>query len=145
MGGRGTDEVSAIKGRYEMNSHNAWEPAPNPEDLARFFIVRANAGDVDGLVNLYEPVALLAGLAGQVMRGHDAIRRFYAQLLADRPTFQAGKQRPALRRGDLALTSSRLLNGMVTAEVARQQPDGTWLWAIDQPAIARETPLGDFQ
>jgi hypothetical protein len=82
---------------------------------------------------------------GMVMRGRDAIRRFYAQLLADRPTFQANGQRPALRRGDLALTSSRLLNGMVTAEVARQQPDGTWPWAIDQPAIARETPLGDFQ
>jgi ketosteroid isomerase-like protein len=122
-----------------MNSHKTWEPARNPEDLARFFMVRANAGDVEGLVALYEPDALLAGPAGQAIRGHDAIRRFYAQLLADRPTFQAGDQRPALRCGDLALTSSRLLNGIVTAEVARQQPDGTWLWAIDQPAIARET------
>ena len=122
-----------------MNSHRAWEPARHPEDLARFFIARANAGDVDGLVALYEPDAVLSGPAGQVMRGHDAIRRFYAGLLANRPTFQAGDQRPALRRDDLALTSSRLVNGIVTAEVTRQQPDGSWLWAIDQPAIARET------
>ena len=55
-------------------------------------------------------------------------------------SFQEGVQRPALRRSDLALTSSRLVNGQVAVEVARQQPDGTWLWAIDQPAIARETP-----
>ncbi len=121
-----------------MNSHKTWEPAMRPEDLARFFVLRANAGDVDGLVALYEPDAVLAGPDGQVMRGKDVIRSFYARLLADRPTFQAGDQRPALRLGDLALTSSRLVNGTVTAEVARQQPDGTWLWVIDQPAIAQE-------
>lgn len=122
-----------------MNSRKTWEAARNPEDLARCFVVRANAGDVDGLVALYEPDAILAGPEGQVMTGTDAIRRFYAALLADRPTFQAGNQRPALRHGDLALTSSRLVNGIVTAEVARQRPNGTWLWAIDQPVIAKET------
>ncbi len=123
-----------------MNSDQTWEPALNPEDLARFFLMRANAGDVDGLVALYEPDAILAGPEGQLVIGTEAIRRFYDGLLANRPTFQAGNQRPALRCGDLALTSSRLVNGTVTAEVARQQPDGTWRWAIDQPAIARETP-----
>jgi len=123
-----------------MNDRKIWEPALNPEDLARFFVMRANAGEVEGLVALYEPEAVLAGPQGQVISGTDAIRRFYTGLLADRPTFQAGDQRPALRHGDLALTSSRLVNGIVTAEVARQQPDGTWLWAIDQPVIAKETP-----
>jgi len=121
-----------------MNARTTWEPALDPEDLARFFVVRANAGDVDGLVALYEPDALLAGPAGQIMIGAEAIRDFYAGLLATRPTFVAGQQRPALRRGDIALTSSRLVNGRVTAEVARRQPDGTWLWAIDQPAVAQE-------
>jgi uncharacterized protein (TIGR02246 family) len=110
-----------------MNSRKAWEPARIPEDLARALVVRANAGDVDGLVALYEPDAVLVGPEGQVIRGHDAIRSFYAELLADRPTFQVGDQRPALRHGDVALTSSRLGNGTVTAEVARQQPDGTGL------------------
>ena len=123
-----------------MGEHKIWEPARNLEDLARFFVVRANAGDVEGLVALYEPDALLVGAEGQVMRGHDAIRGFYTSLLAKRSTFQAGDQRPALRHGELALTSSRLVDGMVTAEVARQQPDGTWLWVIDQPIIAKEIP-----
>jgi hypothetical protein len=47
--------------------------------------------------------------------------------------------RLALRRGNIALTSSRLVNGTVTAEVARRKPDGTWRWAIGQPAVAQET------
>ena len=113
------------------------EAARNPEDLARFFILRANAGDVEGLVSLYEPGAVLACPDGQLAVGIDAIRRFYSQLLAGRPTFQAGEQSPPLRNGNLALTSSRLKNGAVTVEVARQQSDGTWLWAVDQPSIAR--------
>jgi hypothetical protein len=54
-----------------------------------------------------------------------------------RRTFQEGEQRSAIRRGDLALTFSRLASGTVTAEVARRQADGSWLWAIDQPAISR--------
>ena len=40
--------------------------------------------------------------------------------------------------GGLALTSTRLPDGNVTAEVARQQPDGTWLWIIDRYTIAQE-------
>ena len=123
-----------------MDSRTTREPALKPEDLARFFVERANAGDVEGIVALYEPDAILAGPEGQVMIGIDAIRGFYAGLLANRPTFVAGEQRPALRQGNVALTSSRLVNGIVTAEVARRQPNDTWLWAIDQPAIARETP-----
>jgi hypothetical protein len=39
-------------------------------------------------------------------------------------------------RGDLALTSTRLPDGSVTAEIARRQGDGTWLWVIDQFSIA---------
>lgn len=120
-----------------MNSHATWEPALHPEDLARFFVVRANAGDVDGLVALYAPDAVLVGPQGQVMRGAEAIRGFYTSVLADRPVFVAGDQRPAVCNGDLALTSTQLVNGTVTAEVARRQPDGTWLWVIDQPAIAQ--------
>ncbi len=123
-----------------MASDKTWEAALSPEDLARFFVARANAGDVDGLVALYEPDAVLVGPDGRTMIGTDAIRSFYAQLLSSRPAFQPVDQRPAVRHGDVALTSSRLANGAVTAEVARQQPDGAWLWFIDQPAIARETP-----
>ncbi|MDJ0358444.1 hypothetical protein [Paenarthrobacter sp. PH39-S1] len=108
--------------------------AMQPEDLSRYFVERANAGDVEGLVALYEPGAVLATGLGQVATCHRAIRRFYEELLADGPTFTAGDQRPALRNGDLALTSTCIPNG-ATAEVAHRQPDGTWLWLIDQPNV----------
>ncbi len=122
-----------------MSTSQKYEPALNPEDLARLFIERAKAGDVDGLVALYESDAVLAGPGGQVMMGHEAIRQFYAAMFANPRGFLTSEQRPALRGGNLALTSSRLGNGRVTAEVARQQADGTWLWAIDQPNSAQES------
>ncbi len=39
-----------------------------------------------------------------------------------------------LMYGELALTSTRIPEG-ATAEVARRQPDGAWLWMIDQPNV----------
>jgi len=91
------------------------------------FITRANAGDVDGLVALYESDAALACPGGQVAIGSEAIRRFYSTFLGDRPRLEPVIQRASLGRGELALTSSRLSNGDVPAEIARKQADGTWL------------------
>jgi hypothetical protein len=111
--------------------------AINP-DLARLLISRASAGNVEGMVALYEPDAALACGDGRNAVGTDAIRKFYTDLLAAGRTFDLGEQRPAMLRGNLALTSTRLPNGVVTAEVARKQSesDGTWLWVIDQPSIS---------
>lgn len=115
-----------------MNGAKHQEPAVQPDDLARFFVERANAGDVDGLVALYEPDAVLTFPAGHIATGGQAIRAVYEKLLADRPALAPGEQQPALVNGGLALTSTRLASGGVTVEVARRQPDGTWLWAIDR-------------
>ena len=113
------------------------EPAPaaQPEDLGRYFLERANAGDVEGLVALYEPGAVLAFPPGRLAAGHEEIRKVYADLLADRPSFSSAGQRPVIRNGDLALTSTLLPGGGATVEVARRQPDGSWRWMIDQPAV----------
>lgn len=109
--------------------------AAEPEDLARLFLERANAGDVDGVVALYEPDAVLAAASGDPVTGMTGIRRLYEQLLADRPLFN-GNVRPALRMGDLALTSTQFSGG-ATAEIARRQSDGRWLWIVDQPNVLR--------
>jgi ketosteroid isomerase-like protein len=98
-------------------------------------VERLNAGDVEGLVALYEPDAVLALPNGQVARGTKKIRQAYERLVAERPTFTPGQQQPTLRSGDLALTSVRLVDGALTVEVARRQPDGTWLWVIDHPSV----------
>jgi hypothetical protein len=110
--------------------------ALDPQDLARLLVSRANAGDVEGMVALYEPDAALACGDGRIAVGTAAIRKFYTGLLATGRTFDLGEPRPAMLAENLALTSTRLPNGIVTAEVARKQIDGTWLWAIDQPSVS---------
>ena len=82
-----------------MSSNAEPEPAAQPEDLGRFFLERANAGDVEGLVALYEPGAVLAFPAGRLTAGHDEIRKVYAELLADKPSFSLGRQARARRSG----------------------------------------------
>jgi ketosteroid isomerase-like protein len=106
-------------------------PAVEPEDLERLFVERVNAGDVEGLVALYEPNAAMAVQPGRVAVGSEAIRQVFEDFVAS-GKLTLGDQQPSLRVGDLALGSTRLLDGGVTAEVARRQPDGTWRWVIDQ-------------
>jgi hypothetical protein len=88
------------------------------------------------VVALYEPDAALACGNGRIAVGTAAIRKFYTSLLAAGRPFDLGEERPAMLRDNLALTSTRLPNGIVTAEVARKQIDGTWPWVIDQPSIS---------
>ncbi|TPN45471.1 MULTISPECIES: nuclear transport factor 2 family protein [unclassified Mesorhizobium] len=109
----------------------------DPQDLARLLVLREQAGDVGGMTALYEADAILDIGNGQFARGRDAISKFYAELVATGRRFDLGDQRPAIVCGDLALTSTRLPNGLVTAEIARRQDDGSWLWVIDQPSIAQ--------
>ncbi len=109
------------------------ERAAEPEDLGRLFLERAKAGDVAGIVALYEAEAVIASPPGVLSTGTAAIRRVYEALLADPPPFR-GDVRPAIRHGDLALTSTRFRGG-ATAEIARRQSDGTWLWIADQPNV----------
>ncbi len=111
------------------------EPATEPNDLERFFVERANAGDVEGLVALYEANATLACGDGERVVGADQIRKFFINYLMSRPQLAPSVQAPALCSGNLALTSSRHSNGDVSAEIARRQPDGNWLWAVDQFAL----------
>ncbi len=59
----------------------------------------------------------------------------YEQFVAAAPVLTARRQHPALVSGDLALTISTLTTGELTVEVARRQPDGSWLWAVDQPML----------
>lgn len=121
-----------------MNHQDSKENVRDPQELVRLLVSRANAGDVEGMVALYEPDAVLDCGQGRIAAGAEAIRKFYTELLATGRKFNFGEQRPALICGDLALTSTRLPNGTVTAEIARRQSDGSWRWAIDQPSISRE-------
>lgn len=111
------------------------EPARDPQDLERLLIARQWAGDIDGMVALYEPDAVLDSDEGDLVIGREAIRAVFEEFTAKGEKFSSGDQSPAVICGNLALTSTRLPDGSVTAEVARQQEDGTWLWVIDKYSI----------
>lgn len=114
------------------------ERANRPEDLTRLFVERVNAGDAQGLAELYEADAVLGFPPGQQTVGRDAIRSVYEQLVARAPRFEIEEPLPTLLFGDLALTSTRSADdtgGRV--QIARRQPDGTWLRIIDRPEMPR--------
>ena len=119
-----------------MPKEPSHEPALDPQDLERMLIARQWAGDVEGMVALFEPDAVIDAGDGQFVRGSEAIRRFFGEVVASGRKFQLGEQRAALLSGDLALTSTRLPDGSVTSEVARRQVDGTWRWIIDRYSVA---------
>ncbi|MGO9903097.1 MAG: YybH family protein [Solirubrobacteraceae bacterium] len=108
--------------------------AQNPEDLTRLFVERANAGDAAGIAALYEERAVMAYPPGNQTVGRDAIRALWEKVLANAPRFEQETPLPALISGDIALTSTPPRDGAgARAQVARRQPNGTWLRLLDQP------------
>lgn len=118
-----------------MDDEMRCERANDPQDLERLLVSRQRAGDVGGMAALYERDAVLDCGDRPLMLGKEAIEAFYAELVTMGRRFDFGDQRTAIISGDLALTSTRLPDGSVTAEVARRQADGTWLWVIDRFSI----------
>lgn len=103
-----------------------------------------NAGDLEGLLALYEPDALLVSGPGQSVCDAAGRRAALAGFLALKGRIRL-ETRHLLRNGDLALLSNAwrleatdpqgaplVLTGR-TSEVARRQPDGRWLYVIDHP------------
>ena len=115
-----------------------------PEDIHNLFAVAFNSGNVDLIMALYEPEATLIPQPGQVTRGHTAIRYALQQFLALKGTMQVRSvfvihgPGVALMRGQWKLTGTGPdgkpieMNGQ-SVEVARQQPSGDWLIAVDHP------------
>jgi uncharacterized protein (TIGR02246 family) len=118
-------------------------PASEPEQIHRLFEQAFNAGDLETLLALYEPDAVLVPQPGAVAQGTAAIRESLRWFL-DRRGRITLDTKLVLRVGDLAFLANRwsLAGGTMpdgspaelgatTAEVARRQPDGTWLYVID--------------
>jgi uncharacterized protein (TIGR02246 family) len=122
--------------------------ARTPADVDRLFGERVNAGDVDGVVALYEPTATLLGLDGTPATGHAAIRAAIAGLvsLAPRMTMNVGR---VVEAGDVAALyndwhmtgtgpDGKALDVRGSAlEIVRRQADGRWLFVIDDPDARR--------
>lgn len=124
-------------------------PAQEPQMIHQQFEAAFNAGNIDGLMALYEADCALIGAPGSVASGPDQVRAGLEGLLALNGTARL-TTRDVVQVGDLALLSCSwtldgagpdgqpLSIGGTTAEVARRQPDGRWLYVIDN-AVADQT------
>ena len=118
--------------------------AHKPEEIHDLFAVAFAAGDLDGLLSLYEPHAVFAPRPGPAVSGQVAIREALAGFFQLNAQLTLRVER-VLQSGELALLISHwTLNGTdpngnkveqcgTTSDVARRQPDGTWLLVIDNP------------
>ena len=116
--------------------------ATSPEGLARLFVDFLETGNLDGLVSLYEPDATLQPEPGRLVSGTAAIRESLRKYVEAGARISLDTRKVHLV-GDLALMSCRAkVDGLLpdgellattTTEVARRQPDGRWLYVVDDP------------
>jgi uncharacterized protein (TIGR02246 family) len=122
--------------------------AEMPEQLHGRFQDAFNGQKLEALVALYEPDAVLV-VAGAPVQGTEAIREAYRGFLATRPTIDVTTL-AVNRTGDLAMLHGKWVlretnpKGDViqregrNTETVRRQPDGRWLFVIDNPSVPQD-------
>lgn len=118
--------------------------ARKPEEIHQLFARAFEAGDLEGMLALYEPNAAFVLASGQVVHGSAAVREALTEFLVAKPRLELEVDQ-VVEAGDTALVCSTWtiegggedgeplhMEGR-TADVARRQPDGTWLVVIDHP------------
>ena len=115
-----------------------------PEDCDRVFAACVKAGDLDGLMSLYEPEAQYVRRNGTVIVGQSAIRELLQSLTNVATEIEMHVMTVVALNG-IALLYNDWTSKAVSedgrmresagkaVEVVRRQPDGRWLFAIDDP------------
>ena len=114
-----------------------------PEEVLNSVTEGINAGDLNSLMTLYEPLASFVQ-PGQLATSPDGIRESLRSFIDMHGKLDL-KVKRVLRASDLALVTTEWSfsgtgsNGKhveisaKSADVLRQQPDGTWRFVIDNP------------
>lgn len=115
-----------------------------PEEVLNSVTEGINARDLDSLMTLYEPLTCFASQPGQLVKSPDGIRQSLRNFIDMNGKLEL-KVKRVLKANDLALvTTEWSFNGTdsdgkhvhmsaKSADVLRQQPDGTWRFVIDNP------------
>lgn len=122
--------------------------AQTPEQVGAMFVEYLAAGDIEGLVSLYEPNAHFVPAPGTHLVGTGPIRKGLQQLI-DAGARVKLELRDIRRVDDLALVSNTAtLTGVgpepvtsTTTELLRRQPDGGWAHVVDDPFFSRSGAL----
>jgi uncharacterized protein (TIGR02246 family) len=128
----------------EITSKEKPLPAKTPEEVDALFAEGINAGDAAAVAALYEPNATLLMQPGGPATGPTAILEALKGLVALKPKIQMNIVN-VISTGEVAVLYNDW-TGSITApdgeetaisgkaiEVVRKQPDGTWLFAVDDP------------
>jgi ketosteroid isomerase-like protein len=117
-------------------------PAFTPREIHVLFECAFNSGNVEDIVALYEPRAVLVS-GGELVTGYEGLRIAYTAFLATgarmkldtRAVIESGEGLAVLH-GAWSLGPPSATQGLST-EVVRRQADGSWMFVIDNP----HTPL----
>lgn len=133
-----------------MTSPTQRRGASTPQEMHAIFKELLEARDLDGLLTLYEPEAAMVNGPGQVAVGLPAIRDSLAPFVGmeAKITFQPAE---VAQSGDIALVHAKWTGtgktpegpiemAGVTSEVLRRQPDGRWLYLVDDPGVGATAP-----
>ncbi len=117
--------------------------AHSPTEIHALFQDAFNVGDIEALISLYEPDAILM-VDGKQVIGRENIRAAFHSILSvgvkmsltTRSIIESSAGL-ALLHGEWVIrrttTDSQLTTKGLSTEVVRQQPDGTWLFIMDNP------------
>jgi ketosteroid isomerase-like protein len=121
--------------------------ANTPEDTSRLIGEAITSGDMDAALSLYEPDATFAmpkGFGEGSVTGLDGLRQALGGFLTMSPELSVNAEK-TLVSGDVALVIGNwTLKGRDPegndvdasgryADIVRRQPDGSWLFVIDNP------------
>lgn len=121
-----------------------YEPPTSPENMNESFAHAYNSGDVNNINALFEQGARVVRYNGDIVTGMENIHREHVNLLqfGGRMTsinkYCVEIDGVALLRADWKI-ETRNANGEemtiegASAEIVRKQPDGTWLYIVDNP------------
>ena len=115
-----------------------------PEEVLNSVTESINSRDLDYLMTLYEPLACFASQPGQLAKSPDGIRQCLRNFIDMNGKLEL-KVKRVLKTNDLALVTTEwsfkgtdsdgkhVHMSAKSADVLRQQPDGTWRFVIDNP------------
>jgi uncharacterized protein (TIGR02246 family) len=116
----------------------------SPLDVITRLVTAMNAQDLESAIALFEPGASFVMKPGVVVKGTAGIRQALEGLMALKPTLVIEAQQ-IVQAGDVAQYCARWslkgidptgtalqLNGR-SSSILRRQPDGKWLFLVDNP------------